>query len=180
MVREDGRAARGGGAWCTVVVAWLLLVLGASHVSGAERFKCEPTPWDEIGPFYRQGAPVRGKIGTGYLLQGTVRSARDCSPIPGARIEVWQVGPDGVYDDDHRATLYADRKGRYRLETDFPPPYGRGRSHIHIVVDARGFDGVITQHYPAKRTKGARFDLVLVPESAESGRGRDPMGRSRP
>ena len=159
------------------VIAGLLLLLQAVPVGGAERFRCEPTPWDEIGPFYRQGAPVRSKIGKGYLLQGVVRSARDCSPIPGARIEVWQVGPDGEYDEAHRATIYADRKGRYRLETDFPPPYGRGRSQIHIVVDAKGFDGVITQHYPAKGTKGARFDLVLAPESAESGKGRTPFGR---
>lgn len=161
-------------------IAGLLLLLQAGPGSGAERFRCEPTPWAEIGPFYRQGAPVRSTIGTGYLLQGTVRSARDCSPIPGARIEVWQVGPDGQYDEAHRATLHADKKGRYRLETDFPPPYGRGRSHIHIVVDAKGFDGVITQHYPAKGTKGARFDLVLVPESAASGKGHDPLGRRQP
>ena len=160
-----------------VAVVCLLLALDAGIGTCAERFRCTPTPWDEIGPFYRQGAPVRSTIGKGYLLQGTARSARDCSPIPRARIEVWQVGADGQYDEAHRATLYADKKGRYRLETDFPPPYGRGRSHIHIVVDAKGFDGVITQHYPVKGTKGARFDLVLVPESAASGKGRDPLGK---
>lgn len=146
---------------------------------GAESFSCTPTPWAEIGPFYRPGAPVRGIIGRGYELSGTVRSARDCSPIAGARIEVWQVGPDGRYDDAHRATLHADAHGRYRLLTSFPPPYGDGRPHIHLLVDAKGFDGVITQHYPQRGTRRASFDLVLVPESAASGRGRDPLGRPR-
>jgi len=165
---------------CFAATVCLLPALDAVPGSAAERFRCEPTPWDEIGPFYRQGAPLRSKIGTGYLLHGVVRSARDCSPIAGARIEVWHVGADGQYDEDHRATLYSDAKGGYRLETDFPPAYGRGRSHIHIVVDVKGFDGVITQHYPAKGTKKARFDLVLVPESAQGGKGRDPLGRRLP
>jgi protocatechuate 3,4-dioxygenase beta subunit len=166
-----------------LLTRWLLFfclflpVADNGHAGG--KFACSPTPWEEIGPFYRPGAPVRDTIGQGYLLHGTVRSARDCSPIANARIEVWQVGPQGEYDDAHRATLYADRNGRYRLTTSFPPPYGRGRSHIHIVVDAKGFDGVITQHFPRKGRSSARFDLVLVPESAGSGRGRDPLGRPR-
>lgn len=125
---------------------------------------CPPTRPDEIGPFYRPNAPVRSKIGSGYVLSGTVRSSVDCRPIPGARIEVWQAGPGGDYDDAHRATIFADGTGRYRLETDFPPPYLRRPSHIHILVDARGFAGLITQHYPRKGDRKASFDLVIEPE----------------
>lgn len=130
----------------------------------AAPYKCTPTPWDQIGPFYRPDPPLRNKIGSGYILKGTVRSAVDCRPIPGARIEFWQVGPDGSYDDAHRASIVADGKGRYRLETDFPPPYGQGRPHIHIVVDMRGFAGLVTQHYPKKGSKKTVLDLVLAPE----------------
>ena len=130
----------------------------------AAAYKCPPTPWDQIGPFYRPNAPLRTKIGSGYILSGTVRSAADCRPIPGARIEFWQAGPAGTYDDAHRATIIADNKGRYRLETDFPPPYGQRPSHIHILVDMRGFAGLISQHYPQRNTKSATLDLVLAPE----------------
>jgi hypothetical protein len=161
---------------CRRVIPLLLPLLLAASGSLADP-QCPPTDWAEIGPFYRPNAPVRSIIGNGYLLSGTVRSSKDCSPIVNARLEVWQVGPNGEYDDAHRATLYSDRKGRYRLQTSFPPPYGGGRSHIHILVDAKGFDGVITQHYPVKGTRSATMDLVLVPESTESGRGRDPLGR---
>lgn len=126
--------------------------------------KCPPTPWDEIGPFYRPGAPQRTKIGSGYVLSGTVRSATDCRPLPGARIEFWQVNASGVYDDAHRATIIADRQGRYRLETAVPPPYERRPPHIHILVDLRGFAGLITQHYPQRHRKSSTFDLVLSPE----------------
>jgi len=160
-----------------VVAAVLTMVFTAATGIAAGSFSCTPTEWEEIGPFYRPQAPVRSRIGTGYVLEGTVRSAKDCAPIVNARIELWQVGPTGEYDDSHRATIYSDRQGRYRLTTSFPPAYGRGRPHIHIVVDAKGYDGVITQHYPVKGTKKGEFDLVLVPESAESGKGRDPLGR---
>lgn len=129
---------------------------------------CQPTPWDEIGPFYRPNAPQRSKIGTGYLLNGTVRSSKDCSPIRGARIEVWQTDRNGKYDDAHRATLISDSRGRYRLETDFPGGYAARPSHIHILVDARGYQGLVTQHYPMKGGLKARFDLVLEPEDAKA------------
>ncbi|HEY6008236.1 MAG TPA: intradiol ring-cleavage dioxygenase [Geobacteraceae bacterium] len=143
----------------------LLMLAAPGAVYGAAA--CPPTPPDEIGPFYRPSPPVRSKIGSGYVLEGTVRSSVDCRPIPGARIEVWQAGPNGTYDDAHRATLFADSNGRYRLETDFPPPYARRPSHVHILVDARDFEGLITQHYPRKGSRQARFDLVLAPEKQE-------------
>ena len=145
-----------------MALAALMLVAAASAAFGAK--SCPPTPADEIGPFYRPNAPLRSKIGSGYVLSGTVLSAVDCRPVKGARIEVWQVGLDNRYDDAHRATLFSDAKGHYRLETDFPPPYARRPSHIHILVDALGFQGLITQHYPRKGSSQSRFDLVLLPE----------------
>ena len=147
----------------TLMTAMISALLTAGATASASA-ACSPTPPDEIGPFYQPNAPVRSKIGSGYILSGTVRSSADCRPISGARIEIWQVGPGGKYDDAHRATIFADRKGRYRLETDFPPPYLRRPSHIHILVDARGFAGLITQHYPRRGKSHSRFDLVLAPE----------------
>ena len=145
------------------IFAVAVIMLGApQEARGA--VKCRPTPWDEIGPFYRPNAPLRDKIGSGYVLSGTVRSAVDCRPVPGARLEFWQAGTGGVYDDAHRATIQADRQGRYRLVTDFPPSYARRPPHIHILVDMRGFAGLVTQHYPKAGSKNAEFDLVLEPE----------------
>ncbi|GFO66473.1 hypothetical protein GMLC_00520 [Geomonas limicola] len=137
---------------------------------------CTPTPWDEIGPFYRPNAPQRNKIGSGYLLSGTVRSSKDCSPIRGARIEVWQTARNGSYDDAHRATLFSDNQGRYRLETDYPGGYAQRPSHIHILVDVRGHQGLVTQHYPRKGDRKARFDLVLEPENDTAGAAKGRTG----
>lgn len=130
----------------------------------AATLKCSPSPQDEIGPFYRPNAPVRNTIGTGYVLRGVVRDATKCLPVSGARIEFWQAGPGGVYGDTYRATIFSDSKGRYRLETSMPPPYARRPSHIHILVDMRGYAGLITQHYPKRGAKSALMDLVMERE----------------
>lgn len=130
----------------------------------AATWKCAPTPQDEIGPFYRPNAPLRTKIGRGYVLKGTVLSAATCKPVPGARIEFWQAGPDGNYSDAYRATIISDSLGRYRLETSFPPPYASRPPHIHILVDMRGYAGLITQHYPRAGRSRATLDLTMETE----------------
>jgi protocatechuate 3,4-dioxygenase beta subunit len=126
--------------------------------------KCEPTSPDMLGPFYTPDAPERSSVGKGYVLTGVVRSSRDCSPISGSLIEFWLTGPDGTYDDEHRATMISDEKGRCRFESNYPPPYFGRPSHIHIRVSARGFKTLVTQHYPEKDAKEAVFDLILMPE----------------
>ena len=159
------------GLICLTVFLQLLM-----NTQFVQAVTCTPTPWDEIGPFYRPNAPERTSIGKGYLLSGTVRSAEDCRPLHNVRIEVWQAGPDGRYDDAYRATLFSDRSGRYRLQTSIPPPYGSRPPHIHFLVDGKGFEGLITQHYPKKGKKRAGFDLVLEPEKPGQGKARTPRG----
>ena len=159
------------------IVTGLIMLLLVTGGDAALAVTCTPTPWDEVGPFYRPNAPVRNTIGKGYVLSGTVRSADDCRPLPNIRIEVWQTGPGGEYDADHRATLFSDQNGRYRLETSFPPPYASRPSHIHILVDAKGFEGLITQHYPKKGSRGATFDLVIVPETESDVKKKNAFGR---
>jgi protocatechuate 3,4-dioxygenase beta subunit len=128
-----------------------------------DRFACKPTPPDSLGPFYQPNAPLRISVGEGYLLAGEVKSAADCFPIPGARIELWLAGPDGKYDDEHRATILSGQTGEYRFASNFPPGYGNRPPHIHIRVSAEGYQTLVTQHYPEKGSERATFDLVLVP-----------------
>jgi protocatechuate 3,4-dioxygenase beta subunit len=122
---------------------------------------CRPTPPDALGPFYEPGAPVRTKVGTGYVLRGRVLAARTCRAIPRARIEFWLVNPRGSYDDAHRATVIAGRRGGYRFESNRPVAYESRPPHIHIRLSARGFRTLVTQHYPRAGTTGAMLNLVL-------------------
>lgn len=140
----------------------IFLLLMSAGLSGAAT-NCPPTKPDSLGPYYKPDAPIRSVLGTGYILTGTVRSAADCSIVPDARIEVWQVGPDGEYADAYRATLISDASGKYRLQTVRPPRYSLWRPpHIHIRVEAPGFETLVTQHYPEKEAAEGAFDLVLV------------------
>lgn len=137
---------------------------GLAASAHAEDFKCRPTPEDLMGPFYKPGAPVRNSVGAGYVLTGTVKSALDCLPVADARIEFWLTGSNGKYNDDHRATVFADDAGSYRFQSNIPPGYGYRPPHIHIRVSADGFKPLVTQHYPDQGDEKGHFNLVLVPD----------------
>lgn len=138
---------------------------GLASVKAADEsaFRCKPTPPDQLGPMYKPNAPVRTRVGKGYLLEGVVKSAADCSPIPGARIEFWLVNPDGNYDDAHRATVSVDSSGGYSFESNFPKSYGGRPAHIHVRVTAPGYETLVAQHYPKPGDVRVNYDLVLVP-----------------
>ncbi len=125
---------------------------------------CPPTRADMLGPYYTQGAPTRAVVGEGYVLEGVVRSAQGCAPIPNAVIEVWQAGADGEYRDEYRATLASDENGFYRFQGPFPAPYAGRPSHIHLRISAPGYQTLVTQHYPQEGITTASFDLILQPE----------------
>ena len=146
-----------------IVFAVIAAVMGVNGVWAVE-FKCSPTPADSEGPFYKPDAPMRSAVGKGYFLSGVVKSAKDCSDIPGARIEFWLAAPDGNYDDEHRATLLADPSGRYAFESNLPPKYTSRPPHIHIRVTADGFKTLVTQHYPEKESSTGDLVLVMVPK----------------
>ena len=141
-----------------IIAAW-----SAPAAAAGAPYQCEPTAEDEMGPFYDPDAPVRNRVGTGYLLVGTVKSAHDCSPIPAARIELWMTGPDGRYGDAWRATLFSADDGTYFFVSHAATDFGNRRPHIHIRVTAKGFTPLVTQHYPRTDAGEGLFDLVLIP-----------------
>ena len=142
-------------------VLMLILTVACQGQTADTANNCQPTAYDEIGPFYRPNAPVRSTVGKGYLLKGTVRSDTGCRPLPRAIIEFWLVNEQGNYDDAHRATVIADRKGRYSFESNRPSDYVGRLPHIHIRVSAKGHETVITQHYPEEGKSTAHFDLII-------------------
>jgi len=142
-----------------------LLITGLSlPCAAAPQTTCAPTDEDEMGPFYKPGAPYRTSVGTGYLLLGTVKSAQDCSPIPAALIELWMTGPEGRYGDEWRASLFSAENGTYYFTSHEPTFFGNRRPHIHIRVSAEGFIPLVTQHYPVQGAAEGLFDLVLSPD----------------
>lgn len=146
-----------------IMLVAVMLVFMVSDAVIAGPFKCAPTPGDSEGPFYKPDAPFRSSVGKGYLLSGTIMSAKDCSAVAGAKIEFWLAGADGKYDDAHRAVVLADESGAYRFECNVPPKYTSRPPHVHIRVTAENFNTLITQHYPKSGTFEGTFPLVLIP-----------------
>ena len=145
-------------------IGFLIMLFSlAGDVSEGKNQRCMPTRQDALGPFYKPNAPLKTSVGKGYLLSGLVKSSKDCSTLEGARIEFWLAGPNGQYDDEHRATLFSDKSGAYRFESNPPPSYSARPPHIHIRVTAKGFKALVTQHYPVEGQTQGTFDLLLTP-----------------
>jgi protocatechuate 3,4-dioxygenase beta subunit len=71
----------------------------------------------------------------------------------------------GDHDDTHRATVFAGKRGEYRLESNVPVSYGARPLHIHVRVRAPGYGELVTQHYPERgQRKAINFDPVLAAE----------------
>ena len=115
---------------------------------------CEPTVADPPGP-YVPGAPVRQSVGKGHIVSGMVLSSRDCSPIVGAKLEMWPADKNDEHDYEARATIFSDADGKYYFESNFP-------NHIHMRISAPGHETIFTNAYhPDFGQIERRFDIVL-------------------
>ena len=115
----------------------------------------EPTLEQTEGPFFTPDSPERtsflepGIEGTRLVLTGSVL-ATDCSPVAGALLDFWHADSQGEYDNEGyrlRGHQFADRRGRYRLETIVPGLYTGRTRHIHVKVQAPHQPVLTTQLY---------------------------------
>ena len=153
-------------------------VLGASMQTIAVNDPAEGNATEStvLGPFFREDAPeiaLGGDISGGAAGQpcwvaGTVTDTLG-SPVPHARIEVWEADEHGFYDVQYadervagRASLRADTDGGFQFWCITPTPYpipddgpvgallrAVGRSpvraaHLHFQVVAPGYRTLIT------------------------------------
>jgi protocatechuate 3,4-dioxygenase beta subunit len=115
-----------------------------------------PTPWNELGPFYRKGAPratqlrAAGDRGLPLAVSGRVFDTRG-DVVPGATLEIWHTNDAGQYDLSgyrYRTSLTADASGKYALNSIMPGHYpARVCQHVHYLVRAPGHKLLTTQLY---------------------------------
>ena len=163
------------------LVPWLGLSAAVSAVEAQEQDRSrKPTPWNEIGPFYKKLAPNVAMLraaddpGLPVTVSGRVFGTRG-DVLEGAKMEIWQANHIGRYDLDgyrYRALLMADGEGKYSFESVMPGHYpGRVCQHIHYLVTAPGYKPLITQLYFAT-------DPVFEGDP-DRNYTRDPLVRSR-
>lgn len=122
----------------------------------SEKAPKKTTPWNEIGPFYKKGAPNTAQLrrpgdqGLPLMVAGKVFDTRG-DVLSGAKVEIWQANHQGLYDIEgyaYRTTLVADREGKYDFGSLMPGHYpGRVCQHIHYLVSAPEHKPLITQLY---------------------------------
>jgi protocatechuate 3,4-dioxygenase beta subunit len=116
----------------------------------------QPTPTNELGPFFKKGAPnskvlvESGDPGLPLKVSGRVLDTRG-EPLAGAVVEVWQANHLGIYDLEtyhYRSRLIVEENGSYSFQTVMPGHYpGRVAQHIHYRVSAPGTKTLVTQMY---------------------------------
>jgi protocatechuate 3,4-dioxygenase beta subunit len=132
-----------------------------------------------LGPFWRDNSPptpdggsiVRSPTpGAPLFAEGVVRGPGG-APVAGARVDVWQASPEGMYENQDaaqadmnlRGRFTTDAEGRFRFRSVKPAGYpvptdgpvgellrAQGRhpyrpAHIHFLIHKPGFKTLATQ-----------------------------------
>ena len=129
---------------------------------------CDDTEHSILGPYWRDGAPMRSNLedpltmkGTRFALSGRVRAAGCKLVLAGATLDFWQADAEGAYDDGIwpppktlfrlRGRVVTDAEGRYTLATIIPGHYLNGAqyrpAHLHVIAQASGYAKLTTQLY---------------------------------
>lgn len=138
------------------------LMVGISPIPALAK-ECIATRGEPAGDANITEAPIRSKVGEGFVLSGLVRDVTTCLPVEGARITFWWADERGNYDEAHRATIITGEDGLYQLETNRPGGYGP-EPHIHMVVRAAGFDRLVSTFVLTETdVESGVYNLTLVP-----------------
>jgi len=119
---------------------------------------CKLTESDMLGPFYKEGAPFKQRLGEGVegerlIITGKVMDMR-CQPLKDAILDVWQANSTGEYDNEGftlRGKVKTNNDGTYLIDTIVPREYATGDitrpGHIHLKVGAPNQPTLTTQLY---------------------------------
>jgi protocatechuate 3,4-dioxygenase beta subunit len=135
---------------------------GTPVTPAGELKKVTPFPF---GPFFRAGAPFRGKLslpgepGTTFILSGRVWAYDTKRPLPGAVLDFWHVDTNekysnGTSDLRNRGRVISSEAGYYEVESIRPIPYRPDPTgspefwrcaHFHLAVICPGYQPLITE-----------------------------------
>ncbi len=152
-------------------IGGLAFSAAAYTVPGVFAEALTPTAKQVEGPFYPDRLPldtdndllivndaITPAVGDITHLSGRVRDLQG-KPLRNAKVEIWQVGSNGVYfhSKDPRegrdanfqsyGRFLTDSRGRYYFRTVRPVPYPGRTPHIHVIVSQEGKRLLTTQCY---------------------------------
>ena len=173
----------------------ILVQMGPAQVDithKGELKKITPQPY---GPFYRPGAPFRGKLslpgepGTTFILSGRVWAFDTKRPLPGAVLDFWHVDmqekySNGTSDFRNRGRVVSSETGLYEVESIRPIPYRPDPTgspefwrcaHFHLAVVCPGYQPLITEiHFQGDAKKNDPMfraeNAILVEDRSVNGK----------
>ena len=167
----------------------VLVQLGSATQEVATKADLKRTTPQPYGPFYRTGAPFRGKLslpgepGMTFVLSGRVWAFDTKRPLPGAVLDFWHVDmqekySNGTTDFRNRGRLISSETGQYEFESIRPIPYRPNPTgapefwrcaHFHLVAIAPGYQPLVTEiHFlgdPHKNDPMYRIENAITVET---------------
>jgi catechol 1,2-dioxygenase len=162
----------------------ILIQMGPPATGLTTKVELKKTTPVVAGPFYRPGAPFRGKLcppgepGTTFVLTGRVWAFDTKRPLPGVVLDFWHVDmqmrySDGVTDLRNRGRLVSSETGFYEVESIRPIPYRPNPdgdpnfwrcAHFHLLAVRPGYETLVTEvHFKDDPKKS---DPMYRPENA--------------
>ena len=118
------------------------------------------TSTDMLGPFFREGAPIRHDISyegnkneVPIKVIGQVFGSDCNTPLKNVEIDVWHCDHRQDYDMESkdfrcRGKITTNENGEYWFKTFMPPPYGGRPKHIHYLIhEMETYQELVTQLY---------------------------------
>ena len=141
---------------------------------------CKLTKSDMLGPFYKENAPFKQRLGEGVegerlIITGKVMDMR-CQPLKDAILDIWQANSTGEYDNKGftlRGKVKTNNDGSYIIDTILPKEYSQGDitrpGHIHLKVGVPNQPTLTTQlYFEGEPYLSDREDKSLVMNTTES------------
>jgi len=141
---------------------------------------CKLTKSDMLGPFYKENAPFKQRLGEGVegerlIITGKVMDMR-CQPLKNAILDIWQANSTGEYDNKGftlRGKVKTNNDGSYIIDTILPKEYSQGDitrpGHIHLKVGVPNQPTLTTQlYFEGEPYLSDREDKSLVMNTTES------------
>jgi hypothetical protein len=119
------------------------LVLLGSRVGQAQCALPARNPIE--GPYFLGDPEEKLDTGKGLIVQGTVRDAVTCEPVPNAVVVRWHANAAGQYEEYYRAKMSLKSNAQFEMSTIPPGQYANLDRHIHWYVTAPGYRPVIAQ-----------------------------------
>ncbi|MBO9401548.1 twin-arginine translocation pathway signal [Shimia sp. R9_3] len=139
--------------------------LAAGLVSPAQAAGLKPTQTMRGGSNnYRPNAPLVDRLGSGFIVSGTVLRAGNGAPVANTRIQIWAATTlGGEREPRNHGSVLTRADGTYSLEMEQIVP-NFGEPHAHLAYDDGAYKTLFLRPVmPSAQDTSLTVDFVLQP-----------------